>query len=68
MEWKTNIKFVDINTGEELTKFEARLNYTIKKIKTEHHANQLTQKGTKFVIYECIKSNQITIFDQTTNT
>ena len=58
-QWNTNVKYVDIETGEELSKAIAISDYIIKSKKTNSVKNNVTNKGVKYIIYECKKSSQL---------
>lgn len=58
--WKANSKYVDINTGEELTEEVAKQNYIIKK--TIKHAKISNNHGVIEYTHECVKSPQLRLF------
>jgi hypothetical protein len=62
MQWKTNSKWVDLETGEALTEEIARRKYVIvKKIKKTTY-NATTARGTIEITNECRESRQQTIW------
>lgn len=60
--WTSNTKWVDLDTGEEITKHNAQSNYI--KIKTVKNAkiNDIKTRGHIEYINECRKSRQTKLF------
>lgn len=62
VKWTSYIKYVDLQTGEEITKQNAQTNYI--KIKTKKHAtlNATQTHGTVEYTIECRRKPQLNLF------
>lgn len=60
--WKSESKYVDIDTGEEITKHNAATNYIKIKLSKHVQINEIKTKGTIYYIHECRKQPQGKLF------
>lgn len=60
--WTSNTLYVDIETGEQLTKNEVRLKYTIINTTSDWTLNKIKTHGKKTYIKQCTKSQQGRLF------
>lgn len=59
--WKTKSEYVDIDTGEQLTKEEVIKQYII--IKKRKHSEKYKSTGVTTITNECRRTNQGKLFD-----
>lgn len=60
--WTSETIYVDIDTGEQLTKNQVRLEYTIIITKSEWSLNPIKTHGKRTYIRQCRKRQQLTLF------
>jgi len=60
--WTSNSKYVDTETGEEITKYNATRNYITKKIKKHVKINDIKTKGHIEYVHECRRNPQRELF------
>lgn len=61
LQWFTETKYTDIETGEQITKQLAKQSYTI--IKQDKHTEINKTTAIKQITYLCKKTGQITLWE-----